>query len=141
MSTPLANRISHPLNITLRQDTLLDPLDEWLAAKFDPPHLPATISELAGASAIPAEPRPEEDQMKAEIAECDRKLARYRATLDAGAEPATVGRWITETETQRARCQAAIRALPSHAGRSMSREEITSMVTVLSDLLGVLRAG
>jgi hypothetical protein len=54
--------------------------------------------------------------------------------VDAGAEPATVARWITETEAERARYQAAIRALPSQADRSMSRDEITSTVTVLSDL-------
>ena len=45
-----------------------------------------------------------------EDAECDRKLAQYRAALDAGADPATVARWITETEAERAGCQATRRA-------------------------------
>jgi hypothetical protein len=31
-------------------------------------------------------------------------LTRYRATLDAGAEPATVARWITETEALTGGC-------------------------------------
>lgn len=45
----LANRVEHPLNVTLRQDVLLEPLDGWLAAKFGPRYLPATIDELAAA--------------------------------------------------------------------------------------------
>jgi site-specific DNA recombinase len=32
----LANRVQHPLNVTLRQDAVLDPLDAWLASKFAP---------------------------------------------------------------------------------------------------------
>jgi site-specific DNA recombinase len=136
----LANRISHPLNITLRQDALLAPLDEWLARKFDRPYLPATINELTAASAGPPEPHPQEDQIKAEIAKCDRKLDQYRATLDAGADPTTVARWITETEAERARHQAAMRAVPQRARQSMSRDEIASVVSALSDLLAVLRA-
>jgi site-specific DNA recombinase len=100
----LANRVSHPLNVTLRQDALLGPLDEWLASKFEPPHLAATIDELAAAAAISGpEAHPEEHKIHAKIAECDRKLIQYRATLDAGADPATVARWITETEAERAR--------------------------------------
>lgn len=39
---------------------------------------------------------PEETARK--IAECDRKLAQYRAALDAGASPATVATWIAETD-------------------------------------------
>jgi hypothetical protein len=48
----LANKISHPWNVTLRQDVLLGPLDEWLAGKFGPRYLPAIINELAAAAAI-----------------------------------------------------------------------------------------
>jgi hypothetical protein len=36
--------------VTLRQDVLLEPLDAWLASKFEPRHLPATIDEHAAAT-------------------------------------------------------------------------------------------
>jgi hypothetical protein len=72
-------------------------------------------------------------------AECDRKLAQDRAALDAGADPATVARWITETEADRARHQAARRAAPVRTAPKMSRDEIASTVSALSDLLSVLR--
>jgi hypothetical protein len=95
---------------------------------------------LTAATIGQPEPDPEEDQINAKIAECDRKLARCRATLDAGADPATVARWITETEAEGATYQAIERATPQSHAPSMSRDEISSVVTALSDLLAVLRA-
>jgi len=133
------NHVAHPLNVTLRQDVLLEPLDAWLASKFKPHHLGGTIDELAAASVV-HEIDPGDAEADAKIADCDRKLAQYRATLDAGADPATVARWITETEAERARHKAAKRAAtPWPAATSMSRDEIASVVAALSDLLAVLR--
>jgi site-specific DNA recombinase len=135
----LANRVHHPLNVTLRQDALLEPLDGWLASKFEPCHLGGTINELAAAS-VAHEIDPGNAELDTKITDCDRKLAQYRATLDAGADPATVARWITETEAERARHKAAKRAAtPRPAATSMSRDEIASIVTTLSDVLTVLR--
>jgi site-specific DNA recombinase len=135
----LANRVQHPLNVTLRQDALLEPLDGWLASKFEPRHLGGTIDELAAAS-VAHEIDPGNAELDAKITDCDRKLAQYRAALDAGAEPATVARWITETEAERARYKAAKRAAtPRPAATSMSRDEIASIVSTLADVLAVLR--
>jgi site-specific DNA recombinase len=125
--------------VTLRQDALLEPLDTWLASKFEPYHLPATIEELAAAS-VKHQIDPRDAEVDAKIVDCDRKLAQYRATLDAGAEPATVARWITETEAERARHKAAKRAAtPRPAATSMSRDEIASIVSTFRDVLAVLR--
>jgi site-specific DNA recombinase len=134
----LANRVCHPLNVTLRQDTLLEPLDAWLASKFAPHHLPATIDELAAAT-VPHETHAEEGEINAKITECDRKLAQYRAALDAGGDAAVVARWITETEAERARHKAMKHVMSKRGGPTMSREEIASVVAALSDLLAVLR--
>ena len=132
--------VGHPLNVTLRQDILLDPLDEWLASKFGPGYLPGTIDELA-AVITPPEVAPGAAEVDGQIAGCDRKLAQYRAALDAGAEPATVARWITETEAERARYQAVKRAAaPQLVPAAMSRDEIASVVNALSDALVVLRS-
>lgn len=134
----LANHVQHPLNVTLRQDIVLDPLDTWLASKFDPHHLPVTIDELAAAILPPATDAGAAE-IDAQIDGCDRKLAQYRAALDAGADPATVARWITETETERAKYQAIKRAAaPQLAPARMSRDQIASVVAALSDALTVL---
>ena len=77
----LANRVHHPLNVTLRQDALLEPLDGWLASKFEPCHLGGTINELAAAS-VAHEIDPGNAELDTKITDCDRKLAQYRATLE-----------------------------------------------------------
>jgi len=136
----LANKLDHPLNVTLRQDALLPPLDEWLASKFEPPHLAATIDELLAAT-VPLQAQPEDDDgISGKIADCDRRLTQYRATLDAGADPATVAGWITETEAERARYKAARQAAaPRQTAKPMSRDQLTAIVSDLSGLLSALR--
>ncbi|MGH3394761.1 MAG: recombinase family protein [Streptosporangiaceae bacterium] len=133
----LANQVHHPLNVTLRQDVVLPPLDEWLAGKFGPRYLDGTIDELAAVAIRPDLPDDDHDERQAKIAECDRKLASYRATLDAGADPATVAGWITETEAERARYKAMRR--PETPRATISRDDIAAHVARLADVLTVLR--
>jgi hypothetical protein len=133
----LANRVQHPRNVTLRQDAVLPPLDAWLAGKFSPRHLADTIDELAAAVIRPGQMGADRDDHTAKIAECDRKLASYRAALDAGAEPAVVARWITDTEAEKARYAAITRPVAPQA--AISRDEIAAHVARLADVLTVLR--
>ncbi|MFF0467487.1 hypothetical protein ACFYPX_08710 [Micromonospora zamorensis] len=43
------------------------------------------------------------------ITECGAKLERYRAALDAGADPAVVTGWIAQTQAERARAEVDLR--------------------------------
>jgi hypothetical protein len=58
------------------------------------------------------------------INECDAKLERYRAALDAGADPAVVTGWLAQTQTDRARAEADLDANAGSRPRRMSRAEI-----------------
>jgi site-specific DNA recombinase len=75
-------------------------------------------------------------EIEARIAACDRKLAGYRAALDAGGDPATISRWITETTAERTRYAARTR--PAKPRASMTRDQVASIVTGLGDILAVL---
>jgi hypothetical protein len=77
-----------------------------------------------------------DDQTARKVAECDRKLAQYRAALDAGADPATVAEWITETEAEKAR-YALLTRRPAPRAR-MSEAEVKAIVDRLADIAGVL---
>ncbi|MEH1017922.1 recombinase family protein, partial [Micromonospora sp. CPCC 206060] len=81
----LANEVDHPRNVYLREDTLIAPLDNWLATAFTPDRLDATITAMAKTD---PDPNPTATAAaRTTIAECDAKLERYRAALDAGADP------------------------------------------------------
>jgi hypothetical protein len=75
------------------------PLDTWLASKFEPPHLAATIDELTAAASTPPEAGTGDDEIKAKLDDCDRKLTQYRAVLSAGA--ASVAHWFTQPKPNR----------------------------------------
>jgi hypothetical protein len=119
------------------QADVLGPLDGWLAGKFGRGHLDDTIDELAAAAALPSDADAGQDELRSKIAACDRKLAQYRAALDAGADPATVAGWITETEAARATFVALQR--PARQKPQATRDEIAAIVTSLSDLHAVVR--
>ncbi|WP_026189944.1 hypothetical protein [Salinispora mooreana] len=67
------------------------------------------------------------------------KLERYRAALDAGADPTVVTAWITQTQADRARAEAELHALAGTTPHRLTRAEITALVTALGDIAAVLR--
>jgi site-specific DNA recombinase len=111
--------------------------DKWIAREFAPHRLNETIHDLAAVPLREAATLTSEDEESArKIAECDRKLAGYRATLDAGADPRIVAAWISETEAEKARYQLS--ALPVATKRRMSEAEIKSIVDRLADIARIL---
>jgi site-specific DNA recombinase len=134
----LANHVEHPLSINLREDAVIGQVDRWLAREFAPHRLRDTISDLAAVQlAEPAVPVDNHGEAALKIAECDRKLAQYRAALDAGANPATVAAWIAETEAEKAGYRVTMRPAAVKPKR-MSEAEIKAIVDRLGDLVRVL---
>jgi site-specific DNA recombinase len=76
------------------------------------------------------------------IADCDAKLERYRAALEAGADPAVVTGWIAAATAERANAEADLARhatdQPSTPGR-LSRDEIAALAATIGDALAVLR--
>lgn len=101
----LANKVDHPRNVIMREDVLIKPLDTWLVQGFGPVQRRHTITALlnqAHADMPTVTPVASEGPT---VAQCDAKLASYRAALEAGADPAVVARWIAETQTERHRAE------------------------------------
>ncbi|MEV4656439.1 recombinase family protein [Micromonospora sp. NPDC049301] len=134
----LTNEVEHPRNVYLREDALTDPLDEWLASAFTPDHLDQTITAMCDTQPT-VQLRPHAAAAQATIAACDAKLAQYRAALDAGADPALVTGWITQTQAERTRAEADLQTTQQTEPRRMSRSQIADLVRALGDIATVLR--
>jgi hypothetical protein len=132
----LANRVQHPLNVNLREDAIIGQVDDWLAREFAPHRLTETVRDLAAVQLSGSSMRADDDQTARKVAECDRKLAQYRAALDAGADPATVAKWITETEAEKA--SYALLTRPPAPRARMSEAKVKAIVDRLADIAGVL---
>ena len=72
------------------------------------------------------------------IEECDAKLARYRAALEAGTDPALVAGWIGIAQVQSERAAALGGVRPSGRQRVMTRDEIRAAVGSLDKVLTAL---
>ncbi len=56
---------------------------------------------------------PEQAQARQAIKDCERRLARYQAALDAGADPAVVTQWINEAQRGKDAAQKKLDAHPA----------------------------
>jgi site-specific DNA recombinase len=76
-------------------------LDQWLLRAFCPHRLTDTVDRLHAAQQDTPVLVPDAD-LEAVIAECDTKLAQYRAIADAGGDPGTIASWTADVMAQRA---------------------------------------
>jgi len=131
--------LDHPKVVYLRERDLLPHLDDWLGRLFDPENVDATCEAILGAAAEPASPA---DRIAATAAlrECDRKLDRYRALLEAGTDPAVVAGWIEDVQKERSRAQAALDAIDSSQRIDLTTaSDVREAVEHLGGLVGLLQ--
>jgi site-specific DNA recombinase len=136
----------HPRSVYLREVDLLPRIDAWLGRLTDPDHLEATCQAIAAASDQPATRSSERAAARQVVADCERRLARYRAALEAGTDPTVVGQWIAEvtatrqaTETSLRQLDAAPEPLSPGAIRA-ALEEVGGLAAALDGADPVLRA-
>lgn len=146
----LANAVDHPPNVILREDLLVAPLDAWLAGYFAPDRRDGTISYLLHQHeqdrqihqpAVNAAPTGEGQEI---VRRCDAKLERYRAALDAGADPGVVTGWIAETQGERRAAQAALDdtrpaiAQPKAADIRLTEQALCALIEKLGSIADAL---
>ena len=137
----LAN-VRHPGNVYLREADILPAIDRWLAVLFAPHQLTRTIRKLAVQAPVAApEPTATSEDTRAIIDDCDARLARYQAALDAGADPQTVAEWTRQVKTERAAALARDASqIRRQASRRLTEDDIRALIISLGDLRDVIRA-
>ena len=131
----------HPVNVYLREADLLPKLDAWLARLVSPANIQATCHRLAAAHTQPAGNADAGLRAAQQaLADCQRKLARHRAALEAGGDPTVINQWIAETIQQQRHAQHTLDQLRA-ASASLQRAVDPAMVRALLEELGDLAAG
>ena len=135
------HKIDHPPCLYLRQESLTGPIDQFLHEELGERILSGTLGRLAAAQHRSITPLENDDVEEARwrqtIADCDEKLKRYRAALDAGGDPALIAGWIKETTAIRAATQAMLGAKPVRRQR-LTEDQIAKIVEGLGGLLALL---
>ena len=135
----LANKISHPRNVYLREDAITPIVDRWLTKVFAPGRLASLIEQLHATQ--DTGPDATAEQARRAITDADRKLARHRAALEAlgdDSDPALIAGWIAQTQAERAAAETRLRHATSRSTQ-MSRADIARLLAGFTDYLTVLR--
>jgi site-specific DNA recombinase len=139
----LASHVRHPGNVYLREADLLPAIDSWLLVIFAPHRLEQTIREMQTTqdpSLRTAAHDPPGEDTQALIADCDARLTRYQAALDAGADPQAVAEWTRQVKAERA---AALARDASQnrctTVRQLTEDDIRAILTGLGDLRDIIR--
>ncbi|HEX8131908.1 MAG TPA: GntR family transcriptional regulator [Actinomycetes bacterium] len=127
----------HPRSVYLREADLLPRIDAWLGRLTDPDHLEATCQALAAASDQQATRNAQRTAARQQLADCDRRLARYRAALEADTDPAIVGQWIAEVTATRQAAEAALHQLVT-APEPLSPDAIEAVLKQVGGLADAL---
>ncbi|GAA1139155.1 hypothetical protein [Streptomyces javensis] len=72
------------LTFYVREDAVLEPLDAWLADAFAPQRIEHSLTVMEEAQ---TDTDARVGAARRDLEEYDRKLARHRAALEAGADP------------------------------------------------------
>ena len=136
------HNISHPPMLYLREDAIAESVDRFLHEELGERALSTTLRQLADAQHREAMAEHDDgaaDELRGTIEDCDTKINRYRAALDAGGDPALIAGWIKETTAIRNAAQARLVLVPGKPAR-MSEDQIRAIVKALGGLLGVLKS-
>ena len=116
----------HPRSLYVREDVILQPLDDWISSLITPEALAAHQHEPSGA---------DDAALSARLLEIDRKIAALVSAIEAGAEVPELTDQLKRRAREREGIQAQIRALS--ANRPVSADEMQEAVRQLGGLAQV----
>jgi hypothetical protein len=128
----LANKIDHPKTAYVRESSITDELDAWLAQLFDPTNLQTTIAAMAACGGADAALEARAEAARRKLEDCDSRLARYRSALDSGADPLVVTAWVAEVQGDRFRAEAELASCAE--SRPIGVDEVRELIQGLSDV-------
>lgn len=132
-------KLDHPKVVYLREVDLLPHVDAWLSQIFAPEHIDATCNTIIGAAGGDTSIA-QHAVAAAAVAECDRKLDRYRALLESGTDPALVAKWIKDVQIQRRQAEAVLDADErARATALLTVADVQEIIEELGGLLGLLK--
>ncbi|MBL7255943.1 recombinase family protein [Paractinoplanes lichenicola] len=137
------HKISHPPALYLREDAITDPVDRFLREELTGTTLADNLSRVADAryrAALAAYDAPGQiETLRQTINDADQKISRYRATLDAGGDPALIATWIGEATAIKKAAQTRL-GLTEAPPQRMGSDQLDAIADAFNDLFRLLRA-
>jgi DNA invertase Pin-like site-specific DNA recombinase len=128
----------HPRTVNLREDVLLEPLNEWIGRLFDRVNVDRTVAALIGSQDGP-KGSDAQSVAKKRLADAETRLRRFQAAIEAGVDPSALVEAINEAQDQRAAARAQLTGLP--APNLMTEAEAYARIDSLGDIAQTLKKG
>ncbi|WP_107502553.1 recombinase family protein [Streptomyces noursei] len=132
--------LDHRLTVYVREEVVLPLLDAWIARVFAPGHLGRTLHAMRQSQKQPSLPTPGLETARRTIADARQRITRYRATLDAGADPVLVTRWITEAQAEESAARQQLTETADARREILTEEQIDHMIKTLGNMADRLQA-
>ena len=139
----LSNKIDHPKNVIMREELLITPLDQWLVHEFAPQRREHTIDTVLQQARVGHTPTATTTTVDPRVSDYDAKIAKYRAALEAGADPKLVAAWIAEAQVAPRARPCSTRPKPSPQDDEilqLTAADIERILDELGDLVTALRS-
>ena len=133
---------AHPRDVLVREQPIIDALDEWLDELFAPEHATQTAQTIVAALAHGPDRTEHIDAARRRIAAAKREVERYRVALRDTNTPAArreVLTWLDEAASEKEQAELALTAAMQLAPPTLSTEEIVAAVEHCGGLTGILR--
>ena len=135
-----SKELDHPRNVFLREDLVVPGARPVAGELAHPAHLPGTIKALAEAQEMDVDPGRAAmlEAARRTVADCDQRLAKYRAGLEAGMDPGLVAQWTAEVRAQRLQAEQQLRP-PPEGQHLLTEGEIAELVGGIRDIVKTLK--
>jgi site-specific DNA recombinase len=133
---------AHPRDVLVREQPIIDALEEWLDELFAPEHATQTARQIAAALAHGPDRTEHIDAARRRIVTAKREVERCRAALRDTNSPAArreVLTWLDEAAGEKEQAELALTAAMQLAPPSLSIEEIVAVVEHCDGLTGIIR--
>jgi hypothetical protein len=101
-------------------------LDHWLAQLFGSEHIDDTLAAMVDGGSRDEASEARAESARRGLADCDQRLTKYCAALDAGADPVVVAGWMAEVQGERVLTEAELATTEDTGG--LSEAEVRRLV-------------
>ena len=132
---------AHPRDVLVREQPIIDALNEWLSELFAPEHSTQTAQAIVTALADGPDRSDHIDAARRRITAAKREVGRCRAALrdtNSSAARREVLTWLDEAAGEKEQAELALTAATQLTPPSLSTEEIVAAVEHCGGLTGLL---
>ena len=92
----------HPRTVNVREDHVIDPLNDWIMQVYDRDHIDQTVAAIVAANPPLTSAHSQRTRAAAKLKDAEKRLRRHQAAIEAGVNPTALVELINAADAERA---------------------------------------